>query len=195
MTKSERTRQFIIETAAPIINKKGMAGTAISDIMEATKLAKGGVYGNFESKDEICFEALNFLLKRLGNSIDAGMEGKPTAKLKLFAIIDFYKDRLLKTDNGGCPILNFGTEADDTNPVVKERIKQAIDASQKRIANVVRQGLASGEFKQTFDAELFAVKMFTMIEGAILIGRVQNNTGNMKIISDMLRHEIEQNTI
>ena len=73
MTKSERTRQFIIEQAAPIINKKGMAGTAISDIMEATKLAKGGVYGNFDSKDEICLEALNFLLKRLGNSIDASI--------------------------------------------------------------------------------------------------------------------------
>jgi TetR/AcrR family transcriptional regulator, transcriptional repressor for nem operon len=195
MTKSERTRQFIIETAAPIINKKGMAGTAISDIMEATKLAKGGVYGNFESKDEICREALNFLLKRLGNSIDGSMEGKASAKLKLFAIIDFYKDRLLKTDIGGCPILNFGTEADDTNPVVKQRVNQAIEASQKRIADVVKEGHTNGEFKETFNADLFAVKMFTMIEGAILISRVQNNTHNMKLITDMLRAEIEQNTI
>jgi len=172
-----------------------MAGTAISDIMEATRLAKGGVYGNFESKEEICFEALNFLLKRLGNSIDAGMEGKSSAKLKLFAIIDFYKDRLLKTDTGGCPILNFGAEADDTNPVVKQRVKQAIDASQKRIADVVKEGLANGEFKQSFDAGLFAVKMFTMIEGAILISRVQNNIGSMEIVADILKVEIEQNTI
>jgi TetR/AcrR family transcriptional regulator, transcriptional repressor for nem operon len=195
MTKSERTRQFIIEQAAPIINKKGMAGTAISDIMEATKLAKGGVYGNFESKDEICLEALNYLLKSLGDSINSSMEGKPSAKLKLFAILDFYKDRLPKTTTGGCPILNFGTEADDTNPVVKQRVKQAIENSQTRIANLVKEGLANGEFKETFDADTFGVKMFTMIEGAILISRVQNNTGTMKLIVDMLKAEIEQKSI
>ena len=40
MSKAERTKQFIIEKSAPIINKKGMAGTSLSDIMEATKLAR-----------------------------------------------------------------------------------------------------------------------------------------------------------
>jgi AcrR family transcriptional regulator len=194
MTKAERTRQFIIEKAAPIFNQKGMAGTAISDIMEATKLAKGGVYGNFESKDEICLESLNYLLKSLGDQIKSSMEGKTSAKLKLFALLDYYKDRLLKGNSGGCPILNFGTEADDTNPVIKQRVKEAINASQKRIVDVVKEGQAAGEFKETFDAELFAVKMFTMIEGAILISRIQNSNSHMKIITDMLRSEIEENS-
>src|SRR5471030_2641092 len=101
MTKAERTRQFIIEKAAPILNKKGMAGTAISDIMEATKLAKCGVYGNFENKEEICLEAFNYLTKSLGAAINQSMEGKATAKDKLFALLDFYDKRLYKGDNGG----------------------------------------------------------------------------------------------
>ncbi|HWZ04629.1 MAG TPA: TetR family transcriptional regulator, partial [Mucilaginibacter sp.] len=82
MTKAERTRQFIIEKAAPIFNKKGIAGTAISDIMEVTKLAKGGVYGNFESKEEICLEAFNYLTTSLGNAINQSMDGKKSAKEK-----------------------------------------------------------------------------------------------------------------
>jgi TetR/AcrR family transcriptional repressor of nem operon len=65
MTKAERTRQFIIEKAAPIFNQKGVAGTSMSDIMEATKLAKGGLYGNFESKEEICVEAYKYLTECL----------------------------------------------------------------------------------------------------------------------------------
>ena len=91
MTKAERTRQFIIEKAAPIFNKKGMAGTAISDIMEATQLAKGGVYGNFESKDEICVEAFNYLAKSLSSAIDQYVDGKVSAKDKLLALIEFTK--------------------------------------------------------------------------------------------------------
>jgi len=195
MTKAERTRQFIIEKAAPIFNKKGIAGTAISDIMEVTKLAKGGVYGNFESKEEICLEAFNYLTTSLGNAINQSMDGKKSAKEKLFALLDFYAERLTKSNNGGCPILNFGAEADDTNPVMKQRVKEAISTSQKRIANVVKQGLEAGEFKDSFNAETFGIKMFTMIEGAILISRVQSSNSHMMLITDMLKTEIEENCI
>ena len=34
--RSERTRQLIIESAAPIFNKKGYAGTSMSDLTTAT---------------------------------------------------------------------------------------------------------------------------------------------------------------
>lgn len=171
-----------------------MAGTAISDIMEATKLAKGGVYGNFDSKDEICQEAFNYLTKSLAAAIDQSMRGKTSAKEKLFAMLGFYNDRSKINSNGGCPILNFGTESDDTNPVIKQKVKEAIQASQNRIANVVRQGLDTGEFKKSFEAETFAIKMFTMIEGAILISRVQNSNNHMQLIVDILKAEIEENT-
>jgi len=193
MSKAERTRQFIIETAAPIFNKKGIAGTAISDIMEATHLAKGGVYGNFENKDEICLEVFNYLTKSLSEAINRSIAGKTTAKEKLFALVNFYKDRLFKSNSGGCPILNFATEADDTNPVIKNRVKEAIETSQNRIADIIKAGIANGEFKETFDAETFSVKAFTMIEGAIMISRVQGSNHHMVLITDLLKAEIEQN--
>ena len=50
MTKGEKTRQMIIEKAAPLFNKNGYAGTSLSDIMKVTGLAKGGLYGNFKTK-------------------------------------------------------------------------------------------------------------------------------------------------
>jgi AcrR family transcriptional regulator len=192
MSKSERTRQFIIEKAAPIFNQKGMAGTSISDIMEATKLAKGGVYGNFDSKDEICLEVFNYLLKRLSSEIDGYSLEEATAKGKLFALLDYYRDNLLRSDFGGCPILNFGVEADDTNPAIKQRVNQSIKAMQSRISNLIIQGISNGEFKDTFDAETFAVKAFTILEGAILIGRIQNSTQQMNLLVDMLKAEINQ---
>lgn len=170
-----------------------MAGTAISDIMDATKLAKGGVYGNFESKDEIYLEAFNYLAKSLGVAIEQSMAGKSSAPEKLFALLDFYNNLLITSNNGGCPILNFGAEADDTNPVIKQRVKETINSSQNRIANVVKRGIEAGEFKETFDANTFALKMFTIIEGAILISRVKSDAGHMKLITDMLKKEIEEN--
>ncbi|HEY1166541.1 MAG TPA: TetR/AcrR family transcriptional regulator [Chitinophaga sp.] len=195
MSKAERTRQLIIEKAALIINRKGMAGTSISDIMDATKLAKGGVYGNFESKEEICAEAFDYLLNNVNNTIRASLSEKTSAKEQLFGLLDYYKTAPLREDHYGCPLLNFGTEADDTNPVIKEKVSKAITEYQARIAKIVRKGIEAGEFKPGFDASQFAVKAFTMIEGAILVCRVQGSIRQMRIITDILRKEIEDNSL
>jgi len=195
MSKAERTRQLIIEKAALIINRKGMAGTSISDIMDATKLAKGGVYGNFESKEEICAEAFDYLHNNVMTAIRASLSDKASAREQLLGLLDYYKNAPLKDDHYGCPLLNFGTEADDTNPIIKEKVSKAITESQARIAKIVRKGIETGEFKPGFDASLFAVKAFTMIEGAILVCRVQGSNRQMRIITNILRKEIEDNSL
>lgn len=191
MTKAEKTRQFIIEKAAPIITRKGMAGTSITDIMHATCLAKGGIYGNFESKEEICAEAFDYLLNGLAKNIAAKLDTKTTAKDKLLALLDFYKGLLTKEDYAGCPMLNFGIEADDTNPAVKQQVSKAITATQNIFSGLVKQGIAAGEFKKDFDPESFAIRAFALLEGVTWTCKIQNTTRPMRIAADAIKKEIE----
>ena len=51
MRKGEQTRQYIIRKAAPIFNQRGFNGAALSDLMKATGLEKGGIYRHFDSKE------------------------------------------------------------------------------------------------------------------------------------------------
>ncbi|WP_153798357.1 TetR/AcrR family transcriptional regulator [Foetidibacter luteolus] len=194
MKKAEKTRQFIIEKAAPIINRKGMAGTSISDIMQATQLAKGGVYGNFESKEEICAAALDYLLSKTYSQICAKVDAKASYKEKLFAFLDFYKTSAGQQDNYGCPMLNFGAEADDTNPDIKLRVSKAISDTENLVATLVNEGIKAGEFLTGFNAALFSVKALTMIEGGLWASRVQANSHHIKLVTDLLKKEIEDNT-
>ena len=175
------------------MNRKGMAGTSISDIMEATQLAKGGIYGNFETKDEICADAFDHLMEKLSSAIDATISVKKTNKEKLFELLDFHLGLFGKETNYGCPMLNFGSEADDTNPLVKQKVSKAITASQNRIARIVRAGIEAGEFRKDFDASQFAIRAFAMIEGAILICKVQNNNRQMRVVTEILKEEIIRN--
>src|SRR5262245_38557541 len=112
MTKSERTRQFIIERSAPVFNIKGLAATAMSDIMDATKMAKGGLYGHFESKEALAHTVVDYNLKKLIGKLEQAVANANTAKEKLFAYIDLYKTPLNTPVFGGCPLMNFGMEAD-----------------------------------------------------------------------------------
>ena len=68
-SKAERTRNFIIERTAEVFNKKGYAGTSMSDITKATGLTKGSIYGNFENKEEVALAAFEYNCARISKSI------------------------------------------------------------------------------------------------------------------------------
>ena len=191
MTKAEKTRQFIIEQSAAIINKKGMSGTSITDLMEATKLAKGGIYGNFESKEEICLEVFDYLAGSAGRALETAIANLPTAKKKLFAMLEFYQYQIAMNERGGCPLLNFGLEADDTNEALRQRVTKGIKRVQQRMAKLIEDGKSNGEFSSKVDSAKFALKMFVMIQGAMFTARVSNSPATMSTIVDLLKEEID----
>lgn len=195
MTKAEKTRQFIIEQTAPLFNIKGVAGTAISDIMEVTKMAKGSLYVHFENKEELTYCAVDYNLKLFVERTMAVADTYPGARDKFFALLHYLSDPLNPPVKGGCPMMNFGMEADDTNPVIREKVNQTICNVQQGMADIVELGIAAKEFKKDWDAKKFATKAYAMIEGGILISRVSGDISQMKVLIGILKEEIDSNTI
>jgi TetR/AcrR family transcriptional regulator, transcriptional repressor for nem operon len=72
MRKGEQTRHEIIRKAASIFNQKGYEGAAVSDLMEATGLEKGGIYRHFDSKQQLAAEAFDYAWKL---ALDTRFEG------------------------------------------------------------------------------------------------------------------------
>lgn len=191
MSKAERTRQFIIEKAAPIINRKGMAGSSLSDIMAATGLAKGCIYGHFANKDEICLEVFNYMTQSYANELQARMDLVEGNKAKLFAYLDFVLQDQSQDNFGGCPIVNFGAEADDTHPQVRERVQQVIAKSKEQIRELLQNGIEAGEFSADLQADVQALKIFALVEGVLILSRIENKREQLRLIVDLLKAEID----
>jgi TetR/AcrR family transcriptional regulator, transcriptional repressor for nem operon len=190
MSKGEETRRFIIERAAPIFNTKGIAATAMSDIMEATKLSKGSLYVHFENKDILAASAVDYNMEQLSNKLQNILNKCNTGKDKLYCYLDFFIDPTQPIINGGCPMLNFGTEADDTNELIKNKVNNMVNKSQRLLSDIIKQGIDNGEFKPDWNYDEFATIMFAMLEGGILISRVAGNNTKMKVINDNIKKMI-----
>src|SRR6201996_2073291 len=72
LSKGEKTRQKIVAKAAVLFNQRGFEGCSMQDIVEASGLEKGSIYGHFSSKEELALEAFDFawadtVQKRMGN--------------------------------------------------------------------------------------------------------------------------------
>lgn len=189
--KAERTRQFIIEQAAPIFNSKGIAGTTIDDILAATKMAKGGIYGNFENKEAISIATVDFIFGKVSAKTYAVISKEETAVKKLFAFIDLRKNPLAPFIEGGCPILNFGVDSDNTNPTIKKKVKTMINGSMALFIDILKRGIADGELSDKLNPEEYCLKVLVMLEGATLVSRVTDSVKPMHTVIKMLKSELQ----
>lgn len=195
MTKGEETRQMIVERAAPVFNTKGIAATAMSDIMEVTKLSKGSLYVHFSDKDALAAAAVEYNMQQLSNKVMAAINKYTDAKDQLFAYIDVFLDPMHPPVKGGCPMMNFGTEADDTNDTVRKKVYQVAELSQQIIIDIIKQGISEGIFRADWNYKEFGTIMFAMIEGGTLICRIAGNNSKMKIINKSIKKMIEEQCI
>lgn len=191
MTKAERTKQFIIEQAAPIYNEKGIAGTTVDEVLEAANVARGCLYNHFENKDALSYAAAEFLLKKNDEKVIGAVSKGKTAKDKIHAYLNFGKNPLETHISGGCPIFNLAVEADDNNPIVKEKVKKSMISAHRFFTSILKDGIKNGEFLPTLDANAFAYKMFASIEGTILICRVLGSSQPMQSVIKSLKSELQ----
>ncbi len=92
MRKGEQTRQEIIRKAAPLFNQKGYEGTALSDLMEATGLEKGGIYRHFDSKQELAGEAFDHAWKLVMDTRFEGIDDIPSSVDRLRQFLRNFRD-------------------------------------------------------------------------------------------------------
>ena len=191
LSKAERTRQYIIEATAPVFNKKGYAGTSLSDLTEATGLTKGSIYGNFENKEEVALAVFDFNTCRVSDMVEQQMKVADTYYEKLMVYSRVYNDDRL-TAHGGCAILNTAVEADDTNEALKIKAAQAILRWKKNIVTLINGGIADEEFKADINPEENALAIIALIEGGVMISKVTDSSSSLQQVLRAVENLINQ---
>lgn len=190
-TKADRTKELIIEKAAPIFNKKGYAGTSMNDIMRATGLAKGGLYGNFKSKDEIAALAFEYSYNRMREDLASKVGPKKTALEKLLAILQYYRHYITAPPiEGGCPLLNTAIDADDAYPFLKKKAKHALQEMLGSLQRIIQKGIDEKAFQAKVDTRKEAELIFAQIEGGIMMAQISDDESILHRLLDHLEHHI-----
>ena len=194
MGKGKNTKEFIIEQAAELFNKNGYAGASISELMHVTGLKKGGIYNHFPSKEDIILDAFNYSVKKYNYAIYAVYKDKESAIDKLLAIINFYKTYALKpVIDGGCPVINTAVDADNTQPVLKKRVRQVIEKWLNNLQEIIENGQESGEIQADITPRQAAVFILTTIQGGILLARTLETNATMEITIKQLVQYVNTN--
>jgi AcrR family transcriptional regulator len=195
LTKAEKTKQFILETAMPLYNEKGISGVSIDDVLEAAKLTKGCLYGHFENKDDLSAQVVDLSLQKVSDMVRLAVSKGKTPKGKIFAFMDFYKNPIQTQIPGGCPIFNNAVESDDNYPLIKQKVAKIFRAGQEELTALLQEGIDTSEFSADLDPSVFAFKMVAAIEGGVVMCRVMDTAKPLQGLIKNLKSELEQYSI
>ena len=179
--KGQKTREHFIRVSADLFNKKGYAGTAISDILDTAGYSKGALYRTFTDKDELSTEAFKYNLHVMRSKLREAIVREKKTIDKVLAIPRYYKN--IDTNNfiaGGCPILNTAIEADDTSPYLNKLASDAFKEWASLIAETIEQGKKKGEIDASVSASKLSFFIIASIEGSIALLKTIGDTRIMK---------------
>ena len=180
LSKAEQTRNFIIESTADVFNKKGFAGTSLSDLTKATGLTKGSIYGNFENKEEVALAVFDYNYNKVTQHVQEQMDNVETAHDKLMVYCWVYRKITRATVNhGGCPILNTAIDSDDTHPLLTDKAAKAVAKWEKNLAKIISDGIKTGEFKKDIIVRQMSLSLIALIEGGVMISRLTKDPTSM----------------
>jgi len=190
-SKSERTRQFIIEKTAPIFNEKGYAGTSISDLTDATGLTKGSIYGNFENKDAVAVAAFDYNFQLVVSHIRIRVNACTGSVDKLLAYPQIYRNFLnIPFLQAGCPVANTALEADDTHPQLKERAAAGLQLWRDSLERIIQEGIERGELCEDVHITEAVAVIAGLIHGAVLQAKLSGKIQYLNTSMDFLEKYI-----
>jgi len=111
-SKGELTRAKVIEKSLQLFSVKGYFNTSVNDILQATGLTKGGLYGHFKSKEEIWYAVYEKAVAIWRSLVLKGIReiDDPVARIEKL-IEDDMRDYLgADVFKGGCFFLNMLVE-------------------------------------------------------------------------------------
>jgi TetR/AcrR family transcriptional repressor of nem operon len=190
MRKGEQTRQDIIRKAAPIFNQRGYDGAALSDLMRATGLKKGGIYRHFSSKEALAAEAFDYAWRETLGARIHDLDTIPNTVDRLKQLVaNFVKRRGVIP--GGCPLLNTAIDNDDGNSVLRVRARKALRGWRSYLISLISAGIKAREIRSRIDAKKLATLIISTLEGAIMLYRLERNEEALRDVQTHLDSYLE----
>ena len=192
MKKGEATRRNIIQKSAAIFNQKGYITTTMNDIIQETKIQKGGIYRHFKDKEQLMQEAFLFSAETMRHHLMAIVSQHEKAEKKLIAFVEsFLQLSEGKPMIGGCPIFNAAVEMDDLEgSTLLPMIDEAMGMLIRWVEEIIEEGIGRQELKQTVQPFDTAVYIVSTLEGGLVLSKLKQDGQVTNIIKNQLIHYI-----
>jgi TetR/AcrR family transcriptional regulator, transcriptional repressor for nem operon len=171
--KGAVTRARIVDAAAELIFRQGVAGTTIEEVRDGARVSSSQLYHYFEDKPAL----VRAVIERQADRMIGTQERFDLSSLEgLREWRDFVVDsNRLRGGLGGCPVGSLGSALAESEP----EARAVVAASFKRWEASIMAGLlrmhALGRLAPEADPRQLALALLAALEGGLLLAQIQRD--------------------
>ena len=152
----------------------GYAGTSVDDVLTATGLGKGSLYGAFGDKRALFLRALALYLDTALRERMARLQCPEAGKAEILALFrGVARDALGDRERKGCMVTNCSIELADRDPDLACQAARSLDLFERAFAGAIRQAQAGGDIGAGRDPVRLARFLTVCMEGMLVLARVR----------------------
>ena len=166
--KGYLTKRIIIAKSLQLFSVKGYYNTSISDILAATHLTKGGLYGHFASKAKIWQAVYDEAVSIWREKVFSGVKDRTDPLTRIATFIENDLRNYLGADvfEGGCFFLNMLVELSGQSDPMSKQILRGFIRISKLIQAWLDQAADQGLLKPDLNHKEIANFIVISLNGA-----------------------------
>ena len=181
VTKGDRTKQRILETATNLFWQQSYHGLNMKAISDAAGVNKATIYGYFSSKEELAIAAIQSHhadMKRCVLDACLQQSGDPLEQLSALYhhMYDSVKNAI--DDHGifpGCHFINMAMELVTANPSIREAVQEVFTDQANFYRQIVLGAIEQNMPEERLDPEQTVQRLLAMMNGCMVMAKVQNS--------------------
>ncbi|MFI6033348.1 TetR/AcrR family transcriptional regulator [Streptomyces sp. NPDC051315] len=166
------TSERLIESTRQLLWERGYVGTSPKAILERAGAGQGSMYHHFQGKPDLALAAIRRTAEEMRATAERVLGGPGTPYERIEAYLLRERDVLR-----GCPI---GRLTMDPDVVANEDLRAPVDETigwlRGRLAGIVEEGKARGEFGPGVDGEEIAAAVVATVQGGYVLARASGTS-------------------
>jgi AcrR family transcriptional regulator len=179
------TRARIVEAAAHLMYRNGVAATTLDEVRQQSGTSKSQLYRHFADKDALVQAVIDLRAAQIMAREEERLRG-----LDSLRGLESWRDALVRGNelqNGayGCALGSMANELSDANDEARLVLNDTLQQWESLLVDGFERMRASGVLRDDVDPQQLAVGMMAALQGGYLLAQAAHDTTPMAIALDM----------
>jgi TetR/AcrR family transcriptional repressor of nem operon len=174
-------RSKVLDSAMLVFWRQGYNATSVADLVDATQLQPGSLYGAFQNKRGLFMEVIDTYADRSLARIEDCLKKETKSIDGIFLFFERISDQMeTDSDRKGCLLVKTLLEFRDDDPIVADKVTAYLRMMEGHLFNALIRARLSGEIAHDADCRTLSKALISSVWGLRVMSATQPEKGTLK---------------
>lgn len=193
--RGEATRSRIVQVAAELVATRGVDGTTLDDVMEASRTSKSQIYHYFADK-----EALMCAVVKAQSDRVLGFQAVCLSQVRSLEDLRQWRNEVVKLNRashgaGGCPIGSLASALADRSEEARQLLAKSFQRWEAHLVTGLEAMQDRGILSPRVHAGDLATAIVGALQGGLLLAQTTRSTRPLELALDMALGHVSAHSV